>query len=181
MLIISAPVTTGAAQRGFTLVELMISLVVLGVLTALGAPSFFEWIQNSQTRTATEAVLNGIQVARSEAIQRNARVRIVFVPPSTGWTVSVDADNTVIQTRSGAEGTSNAVLTPTPAAGTTLTFAALGSVTTNTDASAPITQIDMTNSKFAGARALRVVVTGGGSIRMCDPSVSLSVTDPRRC
>ena len=122
-----------------------------------------------------------IQVARSEAIQRNARVMVVFVPPSTGWTVSVDADDTVIQSRSGAEGTSNAVLTATPAAATTITFGALGSVTTNKDTSTPITQVDMTNSQFAGARTLRVVITGGGGIRMCDPSPSLALTDPRRC
>ncbi len=176
-----AAVTARPVQHGFTLVELMISLVVLAVLTTLGAPSFFEWLQNSQTRSGAEAVLNGIQVARSEAIQRNARVMVVFVPPSTGWTVSVDADDTVIQSRSGAEGTSNAVLTATPAAATTITFGALGSVTTNKDTSAPITQVDMTNSQFAGARTLRVVITGGGGIRMCDPSPSLALTDPRRC
>ena len=111
-----AAVTARPVQHGFTLVELMISLVVLAVLTTMGAPRFFEWLQNSQTRSGAEAVLNGIQVARSEAIQRNARVMVVFVPPSTGWTVSVDADDTVIQSRSGAEGTSNAVLTATPAA-----------------------------------------------------------------
>jgi type IV fimbrial biogenesis protein FimT len=155
--------------------------VVLGVLTALGAPSFFEWLQNSQTRAATEAVLNGIQVARSEAIQGNKKVKVVFVPPSTGWIVSDDATGTAIQTRSGGDGTLNAVLTTTPADTTTITFAALGSVTTNTDASAAITQIDITNSKYPAGRALRVVVTGGGSVRMCDPAPALATTDPRRC
>jgi type IV fimbrial biogenesis protein FimT len=170
-----------ALSRGFTLVELMISLTVIAVLAVLGAPSFFEWLQNTQTRSATEAVLNGIQVARAEAIQRNAKVRIVFAPPSSGWTVSVDSDGTAIQARSGNEGTSNASLAVTPSGATTITFAPLGSVTTNTDASASITQVDMTNSKYAAARTLRILVTGGGSIRMCDPSAALSVTDPRRC
>ena len=169
------------AQRGFTLVELMISLVVLGLLSALGAPSFFEWLQNSQTRAAAEAVLNGVQLARAAAIERNANVRVVFAPPSTGWTVAVDSTGAVLQSRSGAEGTSNAVLTATPSAGTTITFGALGSVTTNTDTSVTITQLDVTNSKFAAARTLRVVVTGGGSTRMCDPAPALASTDPRRC
>jgi type IV fimbrial biogenesis protein FimT len=170
-------------QGGFTLVELMISLLVISVVSVLGAPSFFEYLQNTQTRTATEAVLNGIQVARSEAIQRNKNVRIVFVPPSTGWTVSDDAVGTVIQTRSGAEGTANASLAVLPATTTTITFGALGSVTTNLDTSAPITQLDVSNTRLTtgASRVLRIMVTGGGSIRMCDPAASLATTDPRRC
>jgi len=183
VLILRSAGTTAkmAAAPGFTLVELMISLAVLGVLAALGAPSFFEWLQSSQTRAAAEAVLNGIQVARAEAIQRNANVRVVFAPPSTGWTVAVDSTGTVVQSRSGAEGTSNAVLTATPSASTTITFGALGSVGANTDTSAAITQLDVSNSKYAAGRSLRVVITGGGSTRMCDPAPALASTDPRRC
>jgi type IV fimbrial biogenesis protein FimT len=159
----------------------MISLVVLGVLGALGAPSFFEWLQTSQTRAAAEAVLNGIQSARAEAIQRNKNVRVKFTPPGTSWNVYEDATSTLIQTRTKKEGTLNAVLTPTPAAGNTITFGPLGSVVTNSDTSATITQLDVTNSKFAGARAMRIMITGGGSVRMCDPNASITVTDPRHC
>ena len=178
MTVLTAPtlraaVTARPVQHGFT----------LAVLTTLGAPSFFEWLQNAQTRSGAEAVLNGIQVARSEAIQRNARVMVVFVPPSTGWTVSVDADDTVIQSRSGAEGTSNAVVTVTPLGATTVTFAPLGGVTANADSSDTLTQVDVTNVVLTStaARPIRIVVTGGGSTRMCDPAATIATTDPRHC
>jgi len=92
-------------QRGFTIIEVMISLVVLGVLLALGAPGFIEWLQNQQIRAAAEATLNGLQVARGEAVRRNTPVRFQLVsdlsstcilsadsltaPVSVSWVVSL--------------------------------------------------------------------------------------------
>ena len=45
---------------------------VLGIMLALGLPSFVETIQNMQVRTAAESILDGLQIARSEAVRRNA-------------------------------------------------------------------------------------------------------------
>ena len=204
-------------RHGFTLIEVMISLLVLGVLLALGAPSFAEWLQNQQIRAATEATLNGLQLARATAVQRNVPVRFQFVTDLTAgcsvtnstvnWVVSIAnpasacdaAPDTsglpnppapgIIQIHSSAEGTPNVVSTPVyvPPAGastpaTTVTFSALGSVINpNADGSFPIAKIDFTNPRLAvsAARPLRVVITTGGSIRMCDPAVT--GTDPRAC
>ena len=205
-------------RHGFTLIEVMISLLVLGVLLALGAPSFAEWLQNQQIRAATEATLNGLQLARATAVQRNVPVRFKFVTDLTSacaltnsslnWVVSMaspanacDAapDTTglpnppapgIIQIRSSAEGTPNVVVTPVyvplppgaSAPATTVTFSSLGSVINpNADGSFPIVKIDFTNPRVAAgaARPLRVVITTGGSIRMCDPAVT--GTDPRAC
>lgn len=68
-----------APQHGFSLIELMISLVVIALLISLGAPAFSEWLQNQQTRAAAEATLNGLQVARSEAVARNTNVSFQFM------------------------------------------------------------------------------------------------------
>ena len=97
--------TVRTPQRGFTIIEVMISLVVLGVLLALGAPGFIEWLQNQQIRAAAEATLNGLQVARGEAVRRNTPVRFQLVsdlsstcvlsadsltaPVSVSWVVSL--------------------------------------------------------------------------------------------
>ncbi|HKW36487.1 MAG TPA: GspH/FimT family pseudopilin [Burkholderiales bacterium] len=125
-------------QHGFTIIEVMISLVVLGVLIGLGAPGFIEWLQNQQIRAAAEATLNGLQVARSEAVRSNLPVRFQFVTDMTSnctltndqqnfsWIVSYgdptgkcdttadpsDASNPqIVQSRAGAEGTANAWVT----------------------------------------------------------------------
>lgn len=172
------------AQCGMTLVEIGISLVVLGVLVSLAAPAFFQWLQSQQVRVATEAVLNGLQVARAEAIRRNLRVQIA-IGPGTGWSVTEAASGTAIQSRVHEEGTSSANITIAPPGATTVTFTPLGGVAPNLDASPAVTQINFDNPvagscQPSGAmRCLRVLVSGGGSVKMCDPVVVSP--DPRAC
>ncbi|TMG76467.1 MAG: prepilin-type N-terminal cleavage/methylation domain-containing protein [Betaproteobacteria bacterium] len=195
---------TRTRQRGFTLVEVLVTLAVLGVLLSLGAPSLAEWLQAQQIRAATEAIVNGMQVARAEAIRRNLTVRMVLEPPTSGWTICeatvapcdstlladpVTAKN-VIQSRSPQEGTSNAIVTPTPAGpppAIAVTFSPLGSVVANSDGSAVLTRVDVGSTTGTcqadggPMRCLRVVVTGGGSVRMCDPTPGIVAPDPRAC
>src|SRR6266851_5361113 len=56
------------------------SLTVLGILLMVALPSFGTWLQNQQLRAASEATLNGLQVARAAAIQRNVLVQFVSGP-----------------------------------------------------------------------------------------------------
>jgi type IV fimbrial biogenesis protein FimT len=197
---------TRAPQLGVTLVEIMIALTVMAILVALAAPSFGEWLQNQQIRAAAEATLNGLQVARSEAVRRNLPVRFQLVSDLTSscslssgslnWVVSladptgacdvlVDATppGTVIQSRSATEGSPNAQVAVTPSGTHAVTFGPLGSVLSqNSGGSQPLTQIDISNPFITSgaARPLRVVISGGGNIRMCDPAVA-TAGDPRVC
>lgn len=66
-------------SRGFTLVEIGITLTVVALLLMLGLPAMGEWLQNTQIRNAAEAVMNGMQSARAAAVQRNVPVRFQFV------------------------------------------------------------------------------------------------------
>jgi len=60
--------------KGFTLLELMITLALLGILVMLAVPSF-EAISNVNRLSGTSnELLTSMQVARMEAIRRNARV-----------------------------------------------------------------------------------------------------------
>ena len=173
------------SQRGFTLIEIMISLTVLGILLMVALPSFGTWLQNQQLRAASEATLNGLQVARAAAIQRNLLVQFQSGPPGTGWSVTEAGTVNVVQSRSQDEGSPNAVLTVTPAVATTVTFAPLGNVVANIDATPTVTLFDVSNPAGGSCqpggpmRCLRVTISGGGSLRMCDPIVG--VTDPRSC
>lgn len=66
-------------QRGFTLIELMIGIAIVGLSLVMAVPSFSSWIQNTQIRTAAEAVQNGLQLARAEAVQRNTQISFQLV------------------------------------------------------------------------------------------------------
>lgn len=192
---------------GFTLIELLITLAVVALLLMVGLPSMTTWLQNQQIRTSAEGLQAGLQLARAEALRRNAPVRFqlvnnlaatcVLFDRGTNWIVSIndptglcDVDPSdiaaplAIQKRSGGEGTPNAVVTATNgvAAATTVTFNGLGRVTGAT----PITQIAVTNTSGglcqpAGPmRCLRLDISSGGQVRMCDPTVT-DLTDPRLC
>lgn len=172
-----------SAQYGFSLVELLIGITIVAILMAVGLPSYTAWIQNTQIRSAAEAVLNGLQLARNEAVRQNLNVQLVLGTQSS-WTITVPSTASQIQARSYGEGSKNVTVTKTPSAATTITFNSLGRVTTNADASAAITQLDFdvptTILAAAASRNLRIVIAAGGNVRMCDPTVTVT-TDSRYC
>ena len=63
-------------QRGFTLLEMMVTVAAVGILLAIGVPSF-RYIANAN-RIATEAnnLLGDLQFARSEAIKEGQSVSV---------------------------------------------------------------------------------------------------------
>ena len=64
------------ASRGFTLVELMITVAVMVILAAIATPSMTAMLNNSRAAGQTEELVASLQLARAEAIRRNARVTV---------------------------------------------------------------------------------------------------------
>lgn len=91
-----------ANVRGFTLVELVITLVVLAVVLAIGYPNLTMAINNSRVTGAANELVAALQVARMEAVRRNARVYVCRTDSATGgcagsgvwnqWLVFADRD-----------------------------------------------------------------------------------------
>ena len=69
---------------GFTLVELMVALAVLVILISIAIPSFMNIIQNSRSAALANSIVIALNVARSEAVKRNALVNLC--PSSDGAT-----------------------------------------------------------------------------------------------
>lgn len=86
----------GAPQRGFTLIELMVTVVVLTVVLLITVPSFQNFIATQRVRNASYDLVSALLLARSQAIARNGRVSVG--PPQNaddwgdGWIVQDAAD-----------------------------------------------------------------------------------------
>ncbi|HSE00756.1 MAG TPA: GspH/FimT family pseudopilin [Burkholderiales bacterium] len=167
-------------SAGFTIIELLITIAVLAILLYVALPNFAIWMQNTQIRTAGEAILNGMQLARAEAIRRNVNVEL-RMDASSGWTARVPSTDELIQSRVAGEGSATSAVTVAPVGATTITFNGFGSITTNNDATPTITEIKIDSPLIAAAdsRELCILVRAGGNIRMCDPKVPAS--DTRTC
>lgn len=86
-----------AANHGFTLIELMITLVVVVILVSIAAPSFGNMIRENRAATQANNLLSSIQVARSEAINRGVRVSMRRLSNTNsvwedGWLIFTDWD-----------------------------------------------------------------------------------------
>lgn len=177
--------------RGTSLIEVMVVVGIIAIVIGMAIPSLRQWIANLQVRTKAEAVLNGLQLARGEALRRNTRV-LFTVAADSSWTIgcesptATDADNdgvadcpAQIQRKSNAEGGTGTTLTLTPAGATQATFGGVGMVVANANGSSILTQVDVASSS-GGTRAYRILLTGGGQSRICDPTVT-DAAKPEKC
>jgi type IV fimbrial biogenesis protein FimT len=79
--------------RGFTLLELLVTLLVLISLLAVGAPSLSQQIQQNRTRAATQEILGAVQLARTHAVNLNQRVTLRHLGSwEMGWEVFIDTN-----------------------------------------------------------------------------------------
>ena len=86
---------------GFTLIELTVALVLVGILTALALPNFQTFMQTRRVVTETNEIVKGMYIARSEAVKRKSTVTLcVSTDQATctggdwhaGWIVVAGAD-----------------------------------------------------------------------------------------
>src|SRR5512139_2321047 len=65
-----------AGSRGFTLIELMTTITIVGILAMVAVPSFNEAALSSKLNTLANNFVASAQLARSEAIKRNSPVTL---------------------------------------------------------------------------------------------------------
>lgn len=90
-------------DRGFSLIELVVTVAIVGVLLALAAPRFAEYLRNVKLRTSAEMFLTSVQLARSEAIRMNTPVEFLLttadpLPANVGAASAANGTNWMVRT-----------------------------------------------------------------------------------
>jgi len=81
------------AARGFTLVELLVTLAIFGIMLAIGIPNASNWLLTNRARSGAEFYAEGFALARREAVSHNTFSRISLTPNSSNgqydWQVDI--------------------------------------------------------------------------------------------
>ena len=98
--------------RGFTWIELLVTLAILGILTTLGAPGLRALLDQRTVATHASTLSDALRLARAEAVKRHQRVTICNTPDpdaptpvcasastnwSTGWLIFADANGNKVR------------------------------------------------------------------------------------
>jgi len=195
-----------SAARGFTMIELAVTLALLGILFALGLPSFMSWVRNAQVRTAADALQSGVRRAQTDAVRLNQPVVLSFTNANPGlnaaavanaknWSIQsiaqFDKDAVFLTGGALADAGSQVTITGTSNAlcfnsnGRLIVPPAPGPGVPGAVCTAGPLQFDVEptgRDPAKGDRRLRVLVAIGGQVRMCDRDrPTLSATSPDGC
>jgi type IV fimbrial biogenesis protein FimT len=168
------------AQRGFTLIEVMVAVVIMGILLAIAAPGFKNLTISSSITADTNALLSDLAAARSEASRTGAAVsvcastdfatcsstasawtsRIVFTDSGTAGVK--DGTDAIIRKSSASSSSKNTITAANlPGSNNYLQYNSLGQINSLTYAT-PAT-FKVCRSGYASGNLVSLSVTGRAS------------------
>jgi len=80
-------------KYGFTLVELMIVLAIMGIVSAIAAPNFINYMADRRLNGAARMVMSDLMAARQKAVSQNNEFKGFFNASNHQYTILDDDDN----------------------------------------------------------------------------------------
>ena len=181
--------------RGFSLVEVVVTMAIAAILLSLGLPAWQTYLNNSRLRTTAQSFLTGIQAARTEAVRRNSNIDFALtdaanldetsaaVAGGRGWVIRTADGVTFIEGKSFEEGAGNNGVVVNSGATSVITFTGLGTTTLAADFRLSFSNPNGGNcvggTPAGPMRCLDIAIMRGGQSKLCDPTVAAD--DTRSC
>ncbi len=91
-------------DRGFTLVELMVTIAVFAIIVSLAVPSMQQMISSQRVRAVASDIASDLVIARNEAVKRGDNVQLAPVASgwAGGWTLKVASTSELLSSRNAA-------------------------------------------------------------------------------
>jgi len=163
-------------NRGFSLMEILVVVTIVGILAALAGPNFMIWQARSTLKSATIELTANLNVARRLAMNRNQRVFVTAALVVGQWQVQflnpppAPAVPPLLPALLLPRDVTGVAFNP-PVPGN-LTFNSLGMLV---GVGAVNQHINVTSNKLpAGGNTMTVQVGPGGKVRWCAGSASLT-------
>ncbi len=65
-------------ESGFSLIELAVVLLLIGIIVLVGMPALQDWLERYRVRTAAQTLAADMQLQRMRAVSRNRRFTVAF-------------------------------------------------------------------------------------------------------
>lgn len=187
------------------MIEAMVAITVLAMLLAVAVPALQQWSSDARMRAVAESLQTGLRIARTESLRRSRQVVLSLTNSATAGDTVTAVENGrywavhVLPTMTGGETAEllqsgvvaelgEGVSVTGPAS---ICFNSVGRLVANTataltavtgGATCAITAAPVYDVTMPGAsRRLRLLVSLGGQLRLCDPDKTLSATQPDGC
>jgi prepilin-type N-terminal cleavage/methylation domain-containing protein len=169
--------TNRQSNQGFTLIEILVTIMIGGILAAIAAPNFMAWVDNKKINDAATKIEGALREAQSSAGRRNITCDIVIT------TTQVSASNPKclpsgtlnIQDKAPDVGISNSnlgIAGTGGSTGTTVTYLSIGTANITPNSSTIV--VYKPNETTSGTKKCIVVSKGIGTIRTGTYTGSLS-------
>jgi len=159
---------------GFTLIELMVVLAILGIVAMIAAPSFNAFLARSKLRGAAHETFADLQYARSESVQKNQVFRVEF--SASGYQIWRMSRATPTDKDASTAGAPNPVKVGHWGDSSTVASSGASMVVNFNPVRATATvsdgPLELSNAAVMGALRVQVNTTGRGEL--CSPGASIS-------